>query len=96
MLIEFDNTLFDTDSIAAVRKSPLDGKHTVIFTVGQSAVDGGFLVHVPYHKVIRRLREARMSELMEMAEMMDYDEEDEEDEEEESESTTGTGEGGEG
>lgn len=82
MLIDFDGSLFDTSHIAVVRPSGLDAKDTIIFTPGQSAIDVGFLVHVPYKTVVRRLREARMSELLEMVELMDngddYDEEEEE------------------
>ena len=82
MLIDFDGSLFDTDHIAVVRPSGFNSAHTVIFTSGQSAIDGGFLVHVPYKTVVRKLREARMNELLEMVELMDtggdYDEEEEE------------------
>ena len=81
MLIDFDGSLFDTDHIAVVRPSGLNSAHTIIFTPGQSAIDGGFLVHVPFKTVVRRLRESRMSELLEMVELMDegndYDEEEE-------------------
>ena len=81
MLIDFDGSLFDTDHIAVVRPSGLDAKSTIIFTPGQSAIDGGFLVHVPYKTVARKLRESRMNELLEMVELMDegsdYDEEEE-------------------
>lgn len=81
MLIDFDGSLFDTDHIAVVRPSGLDAKSAVIFTPGQSAIDGGFLVHVPYKTVVRCIRESRMNELLEMVELMDaegdYDEEEE-------------------
>ena len=91
MLIDFDNTLFDTDHIAVVRPSGLDAKSTVIFTPGQSAVDSGFLVHVPYKTVVRRLRESRMNELLEMVELMDEGEDYDDEEEEESAEAAGDG-----
>jgi hypothetical protein len=82
MLIDFDGSLFDTARIAVVRPSGLNSRDSIIFTTGQSAIDSGFLVHIPYKEVCRRLRESRMSELLEMAELMDagndYDDEDEE------------------
>ena len=84
MLIDLDNILFNTNHIAAVKPSGIDSAHSIIFTIGQSAVDGGFLVHVPYKKVCQRLREIRMTDLLEMVELMDagadHDEEEEEDE----------------
>ena len=89
MLIDFDGSLFDTSHIAVVRPSGLDSKDTIIFTPGQSAIDGGFLVHVPYKTVVRRLREARMNELLEMVELMDA----ENDYDEEEESTEAAGDG---
>jgi hypothetical protein len=84
-LIDIGEILFNTDHITCVRPSGLDSKHTIIFTIGQSAVDGGFLVHIPYKEVTRRLRESRMSYLLEMTELMDagYDEDEEVEEESE-------------
>lgn len=89
MLIDFDGTLFNTDHIAAVRPSGLDSAHTIIFTTGQSAVDGGFLVHVPFKTVTRKLREARMTYLLEMVELMEGSEDHYEDAEEEEEEREG-------
>lgn len=77
MLIELDKQLFDTSHIAVVRPSGLDSRSSIIFTAGQSSIDGGFLVNVPYKEIVKKLRESRMSELLEMAELMDgaYEEE---------------------
>lgn len=91
MLIDFDNNLFNTDHIAAVRPSGLDSAHTVIFTAGQSAIDGGFLVRVPFKTVTRKLREARMTYLLEMVELMEGSEDHYEDAEEEGEREGGEG-----
>lgn len=60
MLIELDDDLsVETDNVTAVRRSTLDDDQCVVFCVGQSAVDGGFLVNLPYDEVTKMLREAR-------------------------------------
>lgn len=84
MLLDFDGTTFNTDHIVAVRRSGLNSHESIIFTVGQSAVDGGFLVRVSYEKIIKKLKDIRLGHLFEIAELLDngYDDDDEDDEEE--------------
>jgi len=67
MWLELAETWFNTDAITAVRAAAL-GKsktHSIIYCIGHSPVDGGFLVAVPIHSVVEQLRDARFMEIVE-------------------------------
>jgi len=59
--VQLDDTNFDLDSIVAVRDAG-DG-HTSLWTIGQSATDGNFLLDVPYDEVMDKLEDAEMMRL---------------------------------
>lgn len=60
MLIELDDDLWiESDNVTAVRRSTLDEDQTIVFCVGQSATDGGFLIDQPLEEVVETLKQAR-------------------------------------
>jgi hypothetical protein len=60
MLIELTDDLWiESDNVTAVRRSTLDEDQTILFCVGQSAIDGGFTVDRPLEEVVEALKEAR-------------------------------------
>jgi hypothetical protein len=61
MLIKLGKDFFELSHIAVVR--PSDKKQTIIFPVGASVLDGGFLVDLPCEKVLIAIEEARMNEV---------------------------------
>ena len=66
MWLKLGDDYFNTDQISVIRPVD-DGEQTVIFTSGQSAIDGGFLLDLPTEEVFRAVQNVR---LMELAEMM--------------------------
>ena len=62
--IKLGDIHFDSDNIVAVRPSGLLDATTVVYTRGQSAVDGGFTVNEPIDAVLERLAEARLQEAL--------------------------------
>jgi hypothetical protein len=76
MWLSIDGSKFNTDHIAVVRPVDDDDEQCVVFTVGQSATDQGFLIELGIDEVFEMIQQAR---LLEMAEMMnDRDEGEEE------------------
>jgi hypothetical protein len=65
--IDIDGSKFNTDNLTAVRPVDGDDEQCVVFAVGQSAVDGGFLIDMPLDEVFSIIQSAR---LMEIAGMM--------------------------
>jgi hypothetical protein len=61
MLIKLGHDFFELSHIAVVR--PSGKKQTIIFPVGASALDGGFLIDLPCEKVLIAIEEARMNEV---------------------------------
>lgn len=57
-IIQFLDHYFNYDHISVIKKA--DDK-TVIFTSGQSAIDGGFLIDLPVEEVLEFLEEARLT-----------------------------------
>ena len=53
---------FNTEHIAVIRPVS-DGDQTVIFTAGQSAMDGGFLLDEPTDWVFEQIQNARLMEI---------------------------------
>ena len=75
MWVMIGTDFFNTNHIAVIRPVDDGDDQTVIFTAGQSAVDGGFLVDVATEDVFEVVKQARFVEL---AQLMS-DEEDEND-----------------
>ena len=71
MWLKLGDDYFNTDQISVIRPVD-DGEQTVIFTSGQSAIDGGFLLDLPTEEVFRAVQNVRLMELAEM--MADRDE----------------------
>lgn len=63
MIIDLESVYVETEHVAVVRASGLDDEQTVIFTVGQSAIDSGFLIDLPCEEVIERLQTVQHHEL---------------------------------
>jgi hypothetical protein len=63
MLIKLGHDFFELSHIAVVRPSSLNKKQSIIFTIGSSALDGGFLVDLPCEKVLVAIEEARLNEV---------------------------------
>lgn len=55
MLINLNGVYVESSLAAVVRESSLDPDQTIIFTSGQSAIDGGHLIDMPIDDVIERL-----------------------------------------
>ena len=68
MWIDIDGAKFNTDHIAVVRPVDDDDEQCVIFTVGQSATDQGFLIDLPIDAVFEMIQSARLLELSQMME----------------------------
>ena len=71
MWIDLDGSKFNTDHIAVVRPVADDDDQCVVFTVGQSATDQGFLVEMSIEDVFTVIQHAR---LVEIAGMLESDE----------------------
>jgi hypothetical protein len=86
-LIKLGDRLFNSETIAVIK--PIDDDQCVIFTVGQSALDEGFLVDLPMEEIEDLLSEVDRTILLDLAERIggeiEKGEEDDEDEEEEEE-----------
>ncbi len=61
MFIKLGNAFFESDLIAVVRAN--GKKQTIIFTAGQPAVDGRFLINLPVEEVLDRIENARLNEI---------------------------------
>ena len=92
MWVDINGSKFNTDNLVAIRPVDDGDEQCVIFTSGQSATDGGFLIDLPLDEVFSLIQQAR---LMEIAGMLaepsggeNEGEEDEEDEEVETEKNT--------
>ena len=59
--VQLGDTNFDLDSIVAVRNN--GSGQTLLWTIGQSAVDGNFLLDIPYDEVMDKLEDAEMMRL---------------------------------
>ena len=68
--IEIGDDLFNTELIAAVRPIADDDDHCVIFTAGQSATDGGFLVNLSQEEVLAKLASVDRDALLQLADEM--------------------------
>ncbi len=61
MLIRLGDAFFELEHIAVVRASPLNKKkQSIIFPLGASALDGGFLIDCPIDDVLETIAQARM------------------------------------
>jgi len=65
MLVDINGVYVNPELVAVVRESSLDSDQTVIFTAGQSAVDGGHLIDEDIDVVIEKLNTAQMQMLAE-------------------------------
>ena len=65
MLVDINGVYVNPELVAVVRESSLDSDQTVIFTAGQSAVDGGHLIDEDIEIVIESLNTAQMQMLAE-------------------------------
>ena len=74
MWILVGDRYFNSDLLAVIQPVD-DGDQTVIFTAGQSAIDGGFLIDVPTDEVFEMVQNARLHELAQM--MVDSDQSEE-------------------
>jgi hypothetical protein len=68
MWIDINGSKFNTETIAVVRPVDDDEDSCVIFTVGQSATDQGFLIDLPIDDVFAMIQQARLLELSQMME----------------------------
>jgi hypothetical protein len=68
ILVRIGDQLFNADTIALVR--PVDDEHCVVFTVGQSALDGGFLIEMSADKVEEELNKVDRNALLDLADQM--------------------------
>ena len=68
MFIRIGDDYFNTDLIACVRPIDDDDDSCVIFSAGQDAVAGGFLIPMPIEEVFELIQQAR---LVEIAQMLD-------------------------
>lgn len=68
MWIRIGDDYFNTDNLACIRPVDDGDDQTILFTSGQSAVDGGFLVDVPTEEVFEAVQNARLLELSQMIE----------------------------
>jgi hypothetical protein len=66
MFIRLGDDYFNTDAIACIRPADDDGDQTIIFTTGQSAIDGGFLLDVPTEEVFTAVQHCRLVEISQM------------------------------
>lgn len=65
MLIELDDDLWiESENVTAVRPSTLDDDQTVVFCIGQSSLDGGFVVDRPLEEVVEALKTAKYMEMV--------------------------------
>lgn len=67
-LLHIGDRLFNAESIAVVR--PIDDEHCVIFTTGQSAIDGGFLVEVSAEEVEAELAKVDRNVLLDLVDKL--------------------------
>jgi hypothetical protein len=63
MWIDIDGSKFNTDHIAVVRPVADDDDCCVLFTVGQSATDQGFLIELGIDEVFTSIQHARLVEI---------------------------------
>lgn len=74
MWIDLNGVWVNTELVAVVRESPLDEDQTVLFTPGQSSVDGGHLIDMPVDDVVEQLRSIAMRELaLQLADELEND-----------------------
>jgi hypothetical protein len=72
MLIDLNGVSVEPSLIAVVRESSLDDTQTIIFTAGQSAMDGGHLIDMPIDEVLECLKTVAMRELaLELADQLE-------------------------
>jgi hypothetical protein len=88
MWIDLDGSKFNTDHIAAVRPVADDDDQCVLFTVGQSALDQGFLVNLGIDEVFTAIQHARLVEIAGMLDSEPHSSDDEEEGELEPESSS--------
>lgn len=66
MFILIGDDYFNTDHIACVRPVDDGDDQCVIFTAGQSATDGGFLIELSIEETFELIQNARLVELAQM------------------------------
>lgn len=60
-LVHFNDDYFNYDHISVVRQAGRD--QSIIFTSGQSAIDGGFLIDMSIEDVLDVLEDARVARI---------------------------------
>jgi hypothetical protein len=63
-LLHIGDQIFNSETIAVVR--PIDDEHCTIFTVGQSAIDGGFLINLSADEVEAELSKVDRNVLLDL------------------------------
>lgn len=71
MWIDLDGSKFNITHAAVLRPVDDGEDQCVLFTAGQSATDGGFLIDLPLDEAFELIQTARLQELAEM--MVDSD-----------------------
>ncbi|HXN71567.1 MAG TPA: hypothetical protein VN861_03325 [Candidatus Acidoferrales bacterium] len=65
MIVDLNGIYVEHSLVAVIRESSLDSDQTVIFTPGQSAIDGGHLIDMPVEEVIEALNASHMQAIAE-------------------------------